>query len=234
MTESERIAEMRQLLDSAQRALDAVQKQLFQLSGAPEDAQGDTQRLFQKARSLSVVDEGRVIEGVFDGQNMIGPDSKQYPVPANYASKSKLVEGDILKLSITGDGSFVYKQIGPIDRKKIMGRIVKEGKEWRVLAEGKLYRVLLASITYYKANEGDELVLILPRNREATWAAIENIIKTAANPLLEDESFAGSQDQFADKSIESVPSTEAGGSEGIDVEPTKKKTEDEDEFSLTF
>ena len=44
---------------------------------------------------------GRVIEGVFDGENMIGPDGKQYSVPANYASKSKLVEGDILKMKIS-------------------------------------------------------------------------------------------------------------------------------------
>ena len=34
-------------------------------------------------------------------QIMIGPDGKNYPVPANYASKSKLIEGDILKLTIT-------------------------------------------------------------------------------------------------------------------------------------
>jgi hypothetical protein len=36
---------------------------------------------------------GKVIEGVFDGQVMVGPDGKNYPVPANYASKSKLLEG---------------------------------------------------------------------------------------------------------------------------------------------
>src|SRR5664279_2656801 len=55
---------------------------------------------------------GKVIEGIFDGQKMAGPDGKEYPVPTNYASKSKLVEGDILKLTITDDGSFIYKQIG--------------------------------------------------------------------------------------------------------------------------
>ena len=67
--------------------------------------------------------EARVIEGVFDGENMIGPDGKQYSVPANYASKSKLVEGDILKLTITGSGTFVYKQIGPIERARIVGEL---------------------------------------------------------------------------------------------------------------
>ena len=52
---------------------------------------------------------GKVVEGIFDGQKMAGPDGKEYPIPANYASKSKLVEGDILKLTIADDGSFIYK-----------------------------------------------------------------------------------------------------------------------------
>ena len=56
---------------------------------------------------------GKIIEGVYDGQNMVGSDAKTYPVPANYASKSKLVQGDILKLTIADDGAFLYKQIGP-------------------------------------------------------------------------------------------------------------------------
>src|SRR3989344_680714 len=31
-------------------------------------------------------EEGKVVEGVFDGESMIGPDGKKYSVPANYAS----------------------------------------------------------------------------------------------------------------------------------------------------
>ncbi len=52
---------------------------------------------------------------------MIGADGKQYPVPANYASKSKIVEGDMLKLTITPEGSFIYKQIGPVERRRLIG-----------------------------------------------------------------------------------------------------------------
>ncbi|MDZ7744984.1 MAG: hypothetical protein U5K77_04515 [Candidatus Saccharibacteria bacterium] len=69
---------------------------------------------------------GKVIEGVFDGQNMVGSDGKTYPVPANYASKSKLVQGDILKLTIADDGAFMYKQIGPIPRKQLVGTLSKK------------------------------------------------------------------------------------------------------------
>ena len=49
-----------------------------------------------------------VVEGVFDGERMMGTDGIKYNVPPNYASKSKLLEGDILKLVIQEDGSFIF------------------------------------------------------------------------------------------------------------------------------
>jgi len=117
---------------------------------------------------------GKVIEGVFDGQSMIGPDGKTYPVPANYASKSKLVEGDILKLTIADDGGFIYKQIGPVARRQIIGTLVQHDGAYYVEAGGREYRVLLASVTYFKARMGDQVSIVIPEdNREATWAAVE-------------------------------------------------------------
>lgn len=117
---------------------------------------------------------GKVIEGVFDGQTMVGPDGKNYPVPANYASKSKLVEGDILKLTIADDGSFIYKQIGPIERKQIIGTLVQHDGAYYVEANGREYRILLASVTYFRIKEGDQVTIIIPEdNPDATWAAVE-------------------------------------------------------------
>lgn len=117
---------------------------------------------------------GKVIEGVFDGQKMAGPDGKEYPVPANYASKSKLVEGDILKLTIADDGSFIYKQIGPVDRTQIIGTLTQHDGAYYVEANGREYRILLASVTYFRINVGDQVTIIVPTdNPEATWAAVE-------------------------------------------------------------
>ncbi|MFA4941639.1 MAG: hypothetical protein WC582_03540 [Patescibacteria group bacterium] len=122
--------------------------------------------------------EGKIIEGVFDGENMIGPDGKQYSVPANYASKSKLVEGDILKLTITPKGTFVYKQIGPIERVRIVGNLEKEGSgDFLVRSEGRQWRVLPASVTYFKGNPGDETIILIPKSGESKWAAVENIVR---------------------------------------------------------
>lgn len=117
---------------------------------------------------------GKVIEGVFDGQSMVGPDGKNYPVPANYASKSKLVEGDILKLTIADDGSFIYKQIGPVARRQIIGTLLQHDGAYYVEANGREYRVLLASVTYFKARVGDQVSIVIPEdNRKAVWAAVE-------------------------------------------------------------
>ncbi len=117
---------------------------------------------------------GKIIEGVFDGQNMVGSDGKNYPVPANYASKSKLVQGDILKLTISDDGSFLYKQIGPVPRKQVVGMLKLENGHYFVDVNGKMYRVLLASVTYFKAKPGDQVSVNVPEDdSQSEWAALE-------------------------------------------------------------
>lgn len=158
-------------IKSAQKLLDEMQPEIAASSGSPGD-------LKEKASHLSVMDGGKIIEGVFDGQNMVGPDGRIFPVPANYASKSKLVEGDILKLTIADNGSFIFKQIGPVDRKKIIGTVVKDDEgDFTVIVGDRSYRVLLASVTYFKAEPGDEITIVVPRDKESTWAAVENVIK---------------------------------------------------------
>lgn len=123
-------------------------------------------------------ESGQVIEGVFDGEGMVGPDGKQYSVPSNYASKSKLVEGDIMKLTIMSNGTFVYKQIGPAERQRIVGYLDKNSEgNYLVESEGKKWRVLNASVTYFKGGIGDEVILLVPKLGDSKWGAVENIIK---------------------------------------------------------
>lgn len=158
------IKRLRSLIQDAETNLAAAKELLISLVG--DDAPT------QAASKEEVA--GKVIEGVFDGQTMVGPDGKTYPVPANYASKSKLVEGDILKLTIADDGSFIYKQIGPVARRQIIGVLMQRDGTYFVQAGSKEYRVLLASVTYFKCKMGDQVSIIVPEdNRDAEWAAIE-------------------------------------------------------------
>jgi hypothetical protein len=171
MSENEKahkIEMLRQMMLNAEKTMQSAKAMLLQLEGKKKT--GRKKKIDEDA-------EGNVIEGTFDGQIMIATDGKQYPVPANYASKSKLVEGDVLKLTITSDGSFIYKQIGPAQRKSVIGIVSQDEKgNYFIFSEGKPYKVLLASITYFKAEPGDEVVIMIPREMEATWAAIENVI----------------------------------------------------------
>lgn len=122
---------------------------------------------------------GRVVEGIFDGTHMVGSDGKQYAIPPNYASKSKLVEGDMLKLTIGAGGKFLYKQIGPIERERVIGKIEQDEvtKQYSVSAGGKKWQVLTASVTYYKGESGDEAIILVPKSAPSKWAAVENIVK---------------------------------------------------------
>jgi len=173
------IALIAQMIESAEKNIQSAKQLLREVMGGSSAT--SSAEFMKKAQVLSVSEGGKIIEGVFDGQNMIGPDSKQYPVPANYASKSKLVEGDVLKLTIAEDGSFIYKQIGPVERRKILGSLVQDDKgEYKVIAEGKTYKVLLASLTYFKSEPGDQVTIVLPKDTEATWGAVENVIKAGA------------------------------------------------------
>ena len=175
----EKIAVLRQMIENAEVSLRYAKQILTEIDGgAPTGSGLSKERLTEVANELNTFVSGnqQIIEGVFDGQNMIGPNKKAYPVPANYASKSKLIPGDVLKLTITAEGTFLYKQIGPIERKHIKGYLSYEDGQYKVIGEGKNYKVLLASVTYFKANVGDEITLIVPVNDDTEWVAIENVI----------------------------------------------------------
>src|SRR3982751_4231550 len=159
------VKRLRALIQEAETNLAAANELLISLVGDDEKVQAKiTEDIL-----------GKVIEGVFDGQNMVGSDGKTYPVPANYASKSKLVQGDILKLTIADDGAFMYKQIGPIPRKQIVGMLNQKDGHYFVDVDDKQYRVLLASVTYFKAKPGDQVSVNVPADDsvDAEWAALE-------------------------------------------------------------
>lgn len=120
--------------------------------------------------------EDKIIEGVFTGEEMIGVDGHKYPVPVNYASKSKLVQWDRMKLTIDSTGRMLYKQIQQIERETKVGLLTKEQGKFQVLADGISYAVLTAAVTHFKAEIGDSITVIIPKGKEATFAAIEAVI----------------------------------------------------------
>lgn len=160
------IKTLRKLIETAETNLAGARELMGSLLGDAE--QDDSNR--------GEIAAGKVIEGQFDGQNMTGPDGKVYPVPANYASKSKLVPGDTLKLTIADDGAFIYKQIGPVERRKLIGTLKLIDGQYFVEAGGVDYHVLFASVTYFKAHPGDQITIVVPEGIDSDWAAVEAVI----------------------------------------------------------
>lgn len=215
MTNQNKLSQIKKFIETASVAIQNARQLVAELTGGKEDEIA----VIEKAKKVgNVEDQGeeKIIEGVFDGQNMIGPDGKQYSVPANYASKSKLVEGDVLKLTIQADGSFVYKQIGPVERNRLVGILTKDDTtdDFLVLSGDKSYKVLLASITYFKGETGDEVVILVPKSKESKWAAVENIIKKlekgakgkeGINPSSEEKTDLKQKDiKLDDKDLEKI------------------------------
>lgn len=161
------IKRLRGLIQEAETNLAAAKELLVSMLG-------DGDIITAPRETVVMSPEGKVIEGVFDGQIMIGPDGKNYPVPANYASKSKLIEGDILKLTITPEGRFLYKQIGPVERRAVIGTLIHHDDKYYIEVSGREYEVLYASVTYFHLHEGSQVSAIIPANNEdAAWAAVE-------------------------------------------------------------
>src|SRR3989339_2147571 len=172
----DQLLQIQDLLESASSSLKTANAMLRSITGISDT---DHERHMSRAGTMGSAAgpvSGKVVEGVFDGQNMVDGSGQTYPVPANYASKSKLAEGDGMKLTITDEGKFVYKQIAPIQRRTTVGVLIQEDGQYKVLAEGKAYRVLLASVTFYRAEVGDQVTILLPKDGEAKWGAVEAVI----------------------------------------------------------
>ncbi len=212
----ESLIHIQELLENAESSLKTASAMLRELTGIG-DISHERHALRASRTAPAGPVSGRIIEGIFDGQNMVDSSGQSYPVPANYASKSKLVEGDGMKLTITDEGKFIYKQISPIDRRIAKGVLIQEDGQYKVLSEGKAYRVLLASVTFYRAEVGDQVTVLLPAGQEAQWVAIEavlpkHIAEAAARAMVDGEATMDNDGEMSPV-----------------VEKKKKKGEDDEE-----
>jgi hypothetical protein len=130
-------------------------------------------------------DEGsalEVIEGYFDGENMVGDNSQIYAVPQNYASKTQLVIGDRMKWILTPERE-IFKLIQPTPRKRVTGTFTIEGDNYVALVDGHKnpVKVLKASATYAMKNLGldigDEIAIYIPQDATPTWGAFISVVK---------------------------------------------------------
>ena len=171
-----RIAAIRDFIDTAEKSLKNAKKLLKEI--IDEEQLDLTSEISLDTKGLSKYESGenKIIEGVFTGEDMMGADKNHYPVPVNYASKSKLVQGDRMKLTIDGSGKMLYKQIRQIERETRVGLLTQEKGRYQVIAEWVAYDVLTAAVTHFKAEIGDTVTILVPAGKEATFGAIEAVM----------------------------------------------------------
>lgn len=124
-------------------------------------------------------DSDNIVHGEFDGYFMVGSDQKKYPVPLNYASKTKLIPGDKLKLKIMNDGKLIYKLVAPAPRKHVRA-VLSQEKDQKYVAitdQGTSFFLNQAAVTFFKGRPGDEVYIIINKEGKGSYAAIEAIIK---------------------------------------------------------
>ena len=125
----------------------------------------------------SYTDENnKIIEWVFTWDQMLWADGKNYPIPVNYASKSKMVQWDKLKLIIDWAWKMTYKQISPIEREIKTGLVTKDQGKFQVVCEWNTYDLLTAAVTHFKVEIWDTISVLLPKGKQASFAAIEAVI----------------------------------------------------------
>lgn len=121
-------------------------------------------------------EDSKIIEWVFTWEEMYWVDWNKYPIPANYSSKSKMVQWDKLKLTVAGNWKMLYKQISPIDREIKNGLLTEDKGRYQAVADWKTYDLLTAAVTHFWAKVWDNITIIVPRWKDATFAAIDNVI----------------------------------------------------------
>lgn len=215
---SQQIAELEQIVKEAEARLNQARAMLTQVAGASQPY-------------VSVAGQAeKVVLGEFTGEYMLDEAKKQYPVPANYASKSKLIEGDQLKLTITADGAFIYKQIGPAPRRRAIGNIAYQDNSYFAKVGDELYRLLTASVTYFRLSPGDEVTILTPLTKKSEWAAIENVVSSQTLGIVN----PNAPSKLTDTTITTVASNTSNNvpEDKVETEPTDNtKVENNDSDS---
>lgn len=171
-----RIVAIRDFIDSAEKSLKNAKKLLGEI--LKEESIDLKVDLNLDTRGLSKYEswESKIIEWVFTGEDMLWVDNNNYLVPVNYASKSKLVQWDRMKLTIEPSGKMLYKQIKQIERDTKVGLLTQDKGKYQVVSDGVSYDVLTAAVTHFKCEIGDTVTVLVPAGKEATFWAIEAVM----------------------------------------------------------
>lgn len=160
----------------------AVLNQLLEETGAKVSSPSIQLNSPRLSREEDIARE--VVEGYFDGENMIGDNGRIYIVPQNYASKTQLVVGDRMKWILTTSRE-VFKLIQPVERQKVEGQFLIDNDVYYVSVNNIDHpiKILKASATFAMKTQnlkpGDIVSILIPRDTKSHWGAFISIVQSS-------------------------------------------------------
>ncbi len=160
------IQRINQALSAAISSINLAKNLLKDIEGSSQQSRIDTREI-----------EG--IVGVFDGTYLITADGQKIEVPVNYASKSKIVFGDTLKM-VEDQDKKLFKQIERVKRLHKVGILSKKDGQMVVVTGDGTYNILQVAVEFYGLTEGGQVQILIPEeNVHAPFAAIDKNLEEA-------------------------------------------------------
>ncbi len=123
------------------------------------------------------------IEGSFDGQFLVSATGQKVEVPANYASKSRILYGDMVK-AYKENGEQKFKVTTKQPRKKIKALTVKREGKWFVVTGLGSYKIADATADFNNLQVNQEVNVLVPdTNTMVPFAAFDELV-SAEQPRL--------------------------------------------------
>lgn len=114
--------------------------------------------------------------GKYDGMFMVTEAGKKYPVPDNYAAKTKLVYGDKLKM-IEGPEGRRFKLLEEVERAEGEAQLAVKDGHFEALGKDGSYKLIQGAVRYWNGAEGDKLKILLPKGgKNVPFACLVEII----------------------------------------------------------
>lgn len=117
------------------------------------------------------------IEGKFDGKYLVTSEGERIEVPANYASKSRIVYGDTLKM-YEENGRKMFKQLIKLPRRKVLAVLSKKEGKFYALSEFGDHEISSTSVEHNNLSVGDQIQIILPEeNLKAPFTTLDKTLQ---------------------------------------------------------
>ncbi len=168
------------------------------------------------------------IVGIFDGKYLITSDGQKIEVPVNYASKSKIVFGDTLKM-VEDQDKKLFKQIERVKRLNKVGILSKKDGEMVVVTGDGTYKILQVAVEFYDLTEGGQVQVLVPEeNVHAPFAAIDKNLEESRSSN-EPKKIIAKQEEKVEKKVEIIKKVEPVVEKVVEkVVPVVEKIEKKD------